>query len=793
MNISYAWLKDYIDVGVNPPELTDKLTFAGIEVEKIDEIGGVLRQVLVAEIIEKSVHPNAEKLSVCKIDTGEKIIQVVCGAPNCTLGLKVAFAPIGTSFGEFKIKKAKLRGVSSMGMICSEQELGISDNHDGIMELPTATPLGIKMADYCQTSDTVYEVEITPNRPDLLGMIGVAKDLSALLDKEIKLPQIPNFVLDSACPMRIQNEAPTLCPRYTLKQIKNVTIAPSPDWLQARLKAVGLRPINNVVDITNYVMLEYGHPLHAFDLAKLAGETIIIRSARAGESFDALDEKTYILDTNDLVIADKEKALAIAGVIGGADSNIDNQTVDIVIEAANFAYSCVRKSSRRLKIFTDSAYRFERGMSSEKALLVSHRAAQLILEIAGGTLVGNTADSYPVPEIAVTVSVRPSRVKKLLTIDIEDAKLINYLTRLGLQLSAQAPDLISFIIPLDRPDLSREIDLIEEIIRLHGYNNVASGTHASVVMDKHAFYLKRKIKNYLVRNGFYEAQNVSYANPEDLNLLNLGDDDPCRDTINIMNPLSSSFSIFRSSLIPGLLHNTAYNINHGEKNIKLFELNKVFTRGEKKLACETYQLTAIMCGNRYVTWDSPASALDFFDMKGISDGLIELLKLVKFSYKKMNSTYSQAGQAAQIIINKKPVGEITKLDAKILAKFDIEESVYLLDINIDDLCSMTRRQELVFKAIPKLPPVSRDISFVIGSDYTHQEIANTIYQVNTKLIKDVVLFDEYTAKGMAAGTRSLSYNIILLSETKTLTDEYVSQLLDKVISTLNKKYQIKMR
>jgi len=416
MKISYNWLKEYLDFDLSAEELQDKLTFAGIEVEAVIRLGEELKQIKIAKILKREKHPAADKLSVCKVDDGEGIKQVVCGAPNCDANQFVAFAPVGAQVGEFKIKKAKLRGVESFGMICSEQELGISDNHDGIMVLPQNAPLGKDLASFLHLEDTVYDVEITPNRPDLLGMIGVARDLSALLNLQLKLPEISISENEEKIEdtLKLENKIPKLCTRYTARVIKNLKIAESPDWLKKKLISVGLRPINNVVDVTNFVMMEFGHPLHAFDLNKLQANTIIVRNAENGEKLPALDENTYSLREHDIVIADVSKPIALAGIIGATNSHITSETTDIVIEAANFLYSSIRKTSGRLKISTDSSYRFERNMSDETTEIAGKRAAQLILEIAGGKLLRGKLDSYPQPVSENIVMLRPERVRKVL-------------------------------------------------------------------------------------------------------------------------------------------------------------------------------------------------------------------------------------------------------------------------------------------------------------------------------------------------------------------------------------------
>ena len=796
MKISYKWLKEYIDINLSEKELEDRLTFAGIEVEAVEKIGAELAQLKVAEIVEKTPHPNAEKLSICQVNDGKETVQVICGAPNCAVGQKVAFAPVGTNFDDFVIKKAKLRGEVSFGMLCSEKELGLSDDHDGIMVLSEDAETGTDLASYLKIGDICYEVEITPNRPDLLGMIGVAKDLSALLDIPVSLPnpKLPKGISDIKKELKLENTAEDICTRYIARVVKNVKIAESPEWLKQRLLAVGMRPINNVVDITNFVMHEYGHPLHAFDYDKLEGHKIVVRRATEKEKFTALDEETYELKTSDLVIADAEKPIALAGIIGGQDSGISNETQTIVLEAANFLYSSIRKTSGRLKIFTDSSYRFERDMADQTAELISERAIELILEIAGGELVEGKLDSYPNPKNLEIVSIRPSRARKLLTIDIDAEKITTYMEALGLKKISEQEDLISFEIPANRKDLTREIDLIEEVIRLHGYNNVPTLTIPQNIMNRKYFYARRKVQDLLVSYGFSEIINWSFGDPEDLDKLKISENDERRETAKLKNPLGTSFSIMRSTLIPNLLKNAEFNINHGTKSFKTFEMAKIFHRKEEKLATEKLQLCGLMTGQLNPTyWKEKPKQVDFFDLKGIVLELVELLGVEKINLKESAEAFYQKGQAADLFHKKHFLGSFGKIDPKITEQFGIEQDVYIYDLKFDKIYELDMIGTPIFKKIPKFPPVLRDLSIIVSKEFSVQQIVDTIFATNRKLIHDVVLFDEYKGKNIKDGFRSLTFNIIFVSETKTLTDEYTNKIVQKAVKRLENEYHIEMR
>ncbi|PID28971.1 MAG: phenylalanine--tRNA ligase subunit beta [Candidatus Cloacimonadota bacterium] len=797
MNISFKWLKDYLDLPVNENELADKMTFAGIEVEKIKNINEELKQIKVSEVRECEKHPNADKLSLCKVFDGNEEHQVVCGAPNCRSGLKVAFAPVGTVFDDFKIKKAKIRGVQSCGMLCSEAELGLSEANDGIFELPEDAPVGENLADFLEKTDTVYEVEITPNRPDLLGMIGVARDLSALFETDIKTPDLtlPEGTGHIYNDLMVENQKSDKCFRYTARMIKNVKVAESPDWLKEKLLAAGLRPVNNIVDITNFVMMEYGHPLHAFDYAEIAKRKIVIRDARENEKFVALGGEEYELNPSDLVIADGQKILALAGIIGGADSGIKDSAVNIVLEAADFDQFSVRRTGNRLKITTDSCYRFERGMSSENADRASRRAVKLILEIAGGELVGGEIDSYRLKKEAKKVSVRMSRIEKILGIKAKKSLIIDYLTRLGLKLESEENGTLCFIIPDYRQDLVREIDLIEEIIRLYGYDNVAIPEPLPEITDKKSFYARRDVADILVENGFFEIINLSFGDYEALDKLKLAEDDRRRKTVKIKNPLGKNSSVMRSTLIPHLLENARYNINHGEKNFKTFELNKVFFDDESKLGKEEWNICGLLTGSvAEPYWKDKDSEIDFYDVKGTVEEILEKYFVMKnLRLSESFEPYFQTGAAAVYEKNNQKIVELGKVDPKICEVFGIEKEIWLFDFNFSALLRMTDCPTAEFKPLPKVPFVQRDLSFVISKQHNFSEIEKAVGEVNPKIIKNVSLFDIYEGNNIEKGAHSLAINIILGSETKNLTDEYINNLLAKIQKKLIDRFSIKMR
>ena len=791
MKISYSWLKNYVNLDLSATELEDKLTFSGIEVEAVENIGE--SEIIVAKILERSQHPNADKLSVCKVDDGKKIVQVVCGALNCDTGNTIAFAPLNSKIGNFKIKKVKLRGEESCGMICSEKELGLSKNHEGIMVLPNDAPLGKNLFEYLNFKDTCFDVEITPNRPDLLGIIGVARDMAAVMSLPLNLPKIGVVAQKEKIETQLflQNDVASLCTRYTVRLIKNVKIGESPKWLKERLLSVGLRPINNVVDITNFVMMEFGHPLHAFDFAKIKGQKIIIRNANEGEKFEALDEKKYDLKNTDIVIADTEKAIALAGVIGGVNSQITAETADIVLEVANFNYSSIRNTRKRLVISTDSSYRFERNIADESVKIVSDRATQLILEIAGGELFDGILDSYPNPQKSTTIELRKSRVEKLLAIEISKEKIAEYLQKLGLKLLAEKDDVQIYEIPPYRKDLTREIDLIEEIIRLYGYNKRKSNLQLQRIMNKKEFYNRRLVKNGLVENGFSEVKNWNFDDPANLDKLKIAENDQRRNFVMLKNPLGSSFSIMRSTLIPALLKNALFNVNHGQKDLKIFEFAKIFTRKEQKLANEKWTVAGLMTGKLHPTfWKEKEQKLDFFDLKGVVEEIFERLNISGLQYRESTEKFYQPNFALGIKFAGKEVGSFGKLDEKIAVNFDIEQEIFVFELKLDTILNLNIQTK--FKEIPKFPPILRDISFLISENFNYTEIIKSIQKAD-KTIRKIELFDEFKGKNIPKGKRSLTFSLVFSSDEKTLTDDFIVNVMNTVIKILQKKYQIEMR
>ncbi|MFA7543499.1 MAG: phenylalanine--tRNA ligase subunit beta [Candidatus Cloacimonadaceae bacterium] len=828
MKIALSWLKNYIDLPENIDELAELLTFAGIEVEALTRLEAVPKSVIAAKVVSAERVPKTDHLQLCRVDIGsydypekaeDNTIQVVCGAPNCHSGMMAVLALPGSKLAEMDIKVAKIRGVVSHGMLCSERELGISENHAGIIELPAQTPIGADINELYELPDAIFELEITPNRSDLLGYKGIARDLAAKLARALKEPATPELpVATGDLKLGLHNEEPGLCPRYTARIIQGVKIAQSPLWLKLKLIKSGLRPINNVVDITNFVMYETGQPLHAFDFKLLtsreagaAHPDIVVRKAYPQEEIVALDGKNYILDGDELVIADGKKASAIAGVMGSEYSGITFETRNIVLESATFFPGSVRKTSYKHKISTDSSYRFERHLSAEYADKVSARATELILKLAGGELAGELYDSYPQPEVQKYISVRPARFELLIGYTLSDTEIKDYLQKLDFEYQGKGrhqKELVEslpaledkgeahyYAVPAYRKDISREADVLEELARLSGYDKVPQITLPQQIMDRHAYYAKRKAMQHLVAWGAYETLNYSFSDPRQMQKL--GFEPETLPFMKLINPQSQLHSVMRVSLVPQLLDNLAYNLNHGARDIRLFEQGKVYLKTAEGHE-EPTKLAAIFCGSRMPGhWQSKPQAIDFYWLKGCFEALLAEYGIAA-EIRSFQSPYQMDSESFAYYAQDSFVGSIGRIKPAVLAKWDIDSSslkqeVWLLEAETDILAELSRNKELKFQPLSRFPAVSRDLSFLAPENISFGELKSAILALDSNLIQAIELFDEYRSKQIAEGFRSLSLHFVLQDQEKTLTDEAVEHLMAQVQKTLIEKYEIKMR
>ncbi len=797
MLLSIKWLNDYIDLSdVSVDEIIEKLTASGLEVDEVSDLRGKYENIVVGYVEESEKHPNADKLSVCKVNDGENVYNVVCGAPNVAKGQKVAFAKVGAVIpeGGFKLKKAKLRGVVSEGMICSGKELEINDDHSGILVLDEKTPVGKPIAEVFGMDDVILEVAITPNRADALSHIGVARDLAALFGKEVKYPEIAidesEEEAESVASVEIQNTED--CPRYSARVVKGVTIKESPDWLKERLTAVGLRPINNVVDVTNFVLYEVGQPLHAFDLDMLSGKKIVVRNASDGEKFVTLDSKERELDAETLMICDAEKPVAIAGVMGGENSEVTENTKDILIESAFFNPSSIRKTSKKLGLSTDSSYRFERGTNPEITVWAATRAAQLIAELGGGVILKGAIDVYPKPFVRKKIKLRYERVNKILGYEVAPQTVRDILTRLELRIIETNENDLLVEIPAFRHDLEREIDLIEEVARIYGYDKIAEVTHVNVTLsvkvDETAE--KEKIRDLLVGLGYREIITNSLLNEK----LAAQFGNP----ISVLNPQSAEMTNPRTSLLPGMLQTISRNIKVQEKNLKLFELGHVFNKINEKIESfddfkENEALLIAVTGNKFEKeWFTNPVKFDYYDLKGdIEEFLLKYYGTKKYvlEYKKSPDKFYEYGISVKV--QNKEIGFGGKLKSDLLKEFDIKQDVFALELNVSDLPKPEKKK--AFKEILRFPKVYRDMAFVVDKTIDAEEVAAVIKKGSSRLLKNIRLFDIFESDTLGKNKKSLAFELEYYDNTRTLTEEEVDKDFWSAIELVKKELNAELR
>ena len=798
MNVTLNWLKNYIDFEFSPNELADRLTMLGVEVESIKQPGTELKGVVVGSVTAIRPHPDADKLVLCQVDIGEsEELQIVCGAPNVREGMLAPVATIGATLPiGLTIKRAKLRGEASHGMLCSEKELGLSEDAAGLMELPTDTPLGISLSEALGLDDVIFELEITPNRPDCLSMIGVAREIRAETGNALKLPRVDfnEAETDIQEMTSVTIEAPDLCLRYAARVIQGVKIEASPEWLQQRLESVGIGVINNIVDITNFVLMEYGQPLHAFDYHKLTENRIVVRRAGGGENLRTLDEIERELTPDMLVIADAEKPVALAGIMGGYDSEITDTTCDVLLESACFNPSSVRATAKALGISTEASYRFERGADPGIVLAALDRAAQLIAELAGGTICKGIVDVYPGQQPLTRIQLRPERVNFILGTALEATEMTQILSRLGFDVKANSAENYEVIVPTFRSDITREIDLMEEIARVHGYDNIPTTLPKGdipVPAPNPSTEVRKRVKQFLLAAGMMEAVNYSFCDPNCFDKIRFTADSPLRETLKLQNPLSPEMSVLRTTLLPRLLENAQHNRNHQIDTIAFFEIGNVFIRnGEQK---EPEWVAGILAGQiGEGVYSNPYRSPDFYDIKGLVEGILEVCGIVDYTLQKTDTPTFHPGRSAEILLRNKQIGTFGEAHPEVLENYDLPYKAYLFEFDMEvlvDAAIFAKR----FEPIPIYPTIERDLAIVVDKDVLSDMPTELIYATGGALVKSVRLFDVYEGEQVPEDKKSLAYAITYHSATETLTDKAVNTLHDKVVKHLNQKLGAELR
>lgn len=820
MNISYNWLKEYVNFDLTPEEVAAALTSIGLEtggVEEVETIKGGLEGIVVGEVLTCEPHPNSDHMHVTTVNLGQgEPVQIVCGAPNVAAGQKVIVATLGTKLYDgdqcFTIKKSKLRGIDSNGMICAEDEIGIGTSHDGIIVLPADAVPGTPAKEYYNIkSEYVLEVDITPNRADACSHYGVARDLYAYLVQNghkatLNRPSVEGFVVESNdLDIKIEVENNEACPRYAGVAIKNVQVKESPEWLKNKLNLIGLRPINNIVDITNYILHAYGQPLHCFDAAKIKGNSIKVKTVAEGTPFVTLDGVEHKMNEKDLMICNAEEPMCIAGVFGGLDSGTTETTTDVFIESAYFNPTWVRKTARRQGLSTDSSFRFERGIDPNGTIYALKQAALLIKELAGGVIASDIKDNYPTPIEDFKVELTYKKINDLIGKDIEKETVKSIVSSLEMQIVAETDEALSLQVPAYRVDVQRDCDVIEDILRIYGYNNIEIPTTLkSSLTTKSDVDKSQKLQNIiseqLVGCGFNEILNNSLtaaAYYEGLESM------PASQSVYLMNPLSNDLNVMRQSLLFGGLESIQHNANRKNADLKFFEFGNCYfynaerENEEKVLSAykEEYHLALWVTGNRVsnswihadeksTIYELKAYVLNIFNRLGLNYGTVVFGNLQNDVFANAITVHTRGGKWLATM------GIVTK---KIQKRFDLDNEVYFAEINWNELMKAIRNSKVGFKELTKFPAVKRDLALLIDKNIQFAEIEKIAYETERKLLKSVELFDVYEGKNLEAGKKSYAVSFMLQDESATLNDKQIDKIMQKLIANLENKLQAKLR
>mgnify|MGYP001485782660 CR=1 FL=1 len=807
MKISYSWLKNYLNLDLSSDELADLLTNIGLEVEAINEVESVkgsLKGVVIGEILQKVQHPNADRLSLTTVDIGDnENLQIVCGAPNVDVGQKVPVATVGTHLydGEekFKIKKGKIRGEVSMGMICSEKELNLGSDDDGIMVLTDDAKAGMLASEYFKLeSDIIFDIGLTPNRSDAMGHIGVARDLLTVLNhKGHKLqmcrPSVEEFkIANTNKSIVIEVNDSKLCPRYSGVSISGVKVSTSPDWLQNKLKAIGINPTNNIVDITNYVLHEIGQPLHAFDLEKIKGEKIIVSTVKEGTKFTTLELKEIELASSDLMINSTTEPMCIAGVFGGSDSAVSNKTTDIFLESACFNPVTIRKTAKRHNLSTDASFRFERGCDPNITVYALKRAAMLITEICGGEVASDIIDIYPEPIPHFNVELSYEKMDSLIGEVIDRDVVKDILKDLEIEIIKTNDSGLSLLVPPFRADVQREVDVIEEILRIYGFNTVKVplNLHANIPYSTkiNPEQVRNIVSDLLSSNGFYEIMNNSLTKSEYTDLIEELD---ASENIDIINPLSQELNVMRQSLLFSGLENIAYNQNRKNMNIKFYEFGKTYHK-RKEQNIENQHLHILVSGRiKAKNWDVDNKNVDFYYLKGRVEHILNRLGLSSTNSESINN-YGFSQGLMYTFKNKRLVC-FGQIDKPLSDKFGIKSDVFAADFNWDLILDLLVHNNIKYKEVSKFPEVRRDLSLLIDESISFDELRSIATSTDNNILRSVDLFDVYEGNKLPKGKKSYALSFVMADKTRTLTDQEVDKVMEKLIRAFTDKVGAELR
>lgn len=801
MKISLEWLKDYVEVVLSPADLADLLTHSGLEAEGLTEWKPAFQGVIVGRLDSFRPLPQSDHLSLCSVHDGKRDYSVVCGAPNLKAGERVALAVEGAVLpGGVKIGRTQFQGIASEGMLCSEKELGLSEEGSGIMFLdPQASP-GLPLDRALALEDWILDINITPNRSDCLCVLGIAREVAALTGKPLRFPADKKAEKDPPADRltSVTLERPDLCPRYVAKLILGVRIGPSPFWMRRRLEACGVRAISNIVDVTNYVMLEMGQPLHAFDFHRLEEKRIVVRTAAPGFTFTTLDGTGRKMPKDALMICDGKKPVALAGIMGGLNSEIEEDTNDILLESAYFDPMGIRRTSKQLGLSTEASIRFERGIDPNGSLRAAERAADLMAALAGGTVSRGAVDAYPKKIQPLQIPLRVSRVNQILGTSINAKEIQTHLKNLQLEVRENGAASFRVTAPTYRVDLTREIDLIEEVARLHGFHRVPVTLPSGRVSPEKKTPMQlgvERARDLLSGFGFREVITYSFISPQVLLDLRISPNDRKARGLRIQNPLSEDQAVMRTTLVPGLLHTVRSNLNRQNLDLKLFELGRVFfPRGPEDQPEEVEFLGGILSGLRdEESWAKPRAECDFFDLKGALEGLFEGMGVAGVQFLPDHQIpFLHAGKACRVNVKGEDIGILGEVNAGVGELFDLKEKVFLFELDFQKVVSrMTERR--TFTPLPRYPAVARDLAVVVDEPVAAGDILQTLWKASEGWIKEIRLFDLYRGNPVPSGRKSLAFRLVYQKEDRTLTDREVNEFHQNLVELLAHEYKGALR
>ena len=801
MKATLNWLRDFVDIEMDIEELADKLTMAGLEVEEIIRLGEGLDDIVVGNIVDVKTHPEDKKLSIARVDIGKETVEVISSAPDVRIGLKTALALPGVVLpGGVKVEKRVFKGIESTGILLAEDEMGLTQDHTGLIELPEDSLPGRPITEVIDVKDYLLDLDITPNRADCLSILGLARDISVITKVPLKKQEI-----------RLSEDGPDinkltsievidkdLCPRYVARVIEGVKIGKSPLWMRMRLDQMGIRDINTIVDITNYVLLEYGQPLHAFDYHLLSENRIIVKRASSGEKFFTLDAVERELNNDTLMICDGEKSVAVAGVMGGANSEIQEDTETVLLESAYFYPPSIHRTSKNLGIISEAAFRFERGIDPEGLLRAADRASGLMADLTGGVVAKGYIDAIgEIPKMP-EIKLRTSYTKKIIGFDVESTEIRKYLQGLDIEIVSEKNDTITARPPSYRRDLTREIDLVEEVARLKGYDkipetlpDVKMGYKAQSPMGSFI----QDVSDIILSEGFDEIITYSFIGSNSFDMMKLAEDDTIRDAIPLKNPLSEEMDVMRTTLVPGIIRTATTNINHLNFDLRLFEIARVYIPVDgEKLPDERYHLSALMSGKRVPKqWGEESVEVDFNDIKGVWETIVDKIGKLGLKYDNNDhATYLDRVKSCVIQADGEMVGVMGRVDEGVAENFELQKDVYLLEVDLTRLSGIETR-ETTFVPIPRYPPVLRDVAVLVDMDVKSADVIDTIERAADENVKDVNIFDLYAGEQINEGEKSLALTIKYQSDERTLTDEEVNETHGKVLEVLKERLNARIR